>query len=260
MKLKLVPPRQGMLWVRHGLRVFFQRPVAFCLLLFLYMLIGPMLAFAIAPLVSLGFMIATRQALQGRFPMPGVFIEPLRSGRAQRWAQLQLGVAYAVGIALVLWLGDSIGGSALAALHQTLSSGHATPDEIAPLVQDPSFLLAWAVVLLGLGLLSVPFWHAPALVHWDAQPVAKALFFSTVACWRNKAALSVYMLGWTAVTLVFAVLSNLLLGLLGAGQLLFVAAMPAALMLSAAFYASLYFTFADSFEPAAAPLVLEDTP
>jgi hypothetical protein len=49
------------------------------------------------------------------------------------------------------------------------------------------------------------------------------------------------------------------LQLLGAPQLALVAVMPAALMLSAAFYASLYFTFADSFEAAAAPQ-LQETP
>lgn len=259
MRLKLVPARQGMLWVRQGLGVFFQRPVAFCLLLFLYMLVGPVFAFAVAPLVSLGFMIATRQALAGRFPLPGVFIEPLRVGSARRWAQLKLGFGYAVGIALVLWLGDAIGGRAFDALREAMSAGRTTPQEMEPLLSNPDLQLAWLLVLAGIGLLAVPFWHAPALVHWAGHGAGKAMFFSTVACWRNKGALTVYMLGWGAVTMLFALLSSIVLGLLGAAQLAFVAMMPAMLMLSAAFYASLYFTFADSFEPVAPP-EHEETP
>jgi hypothetical protein len=259
MKLKLVPARQGMLWVRQGLSVFFQRPVAFCLLLFLYMLVGPVFAFAVAPLVSLGFMIATRQALEGRFPLPGVFIEPLRAGSARRWAQLKLGFSYALGIALVLWLGDAIGGRAFDALREAMSAGKTTPQEMEPLLSNPDLQLAWLLVLTGIGLLAVPFWHAPALVHWAGHGAGKAMFFSTVACWRNKGALAVYMLGWGAVTMLFALLSSIILALLGAAQLAFVAMMPAMLMLSAAFYASLYFTFADSFEPVAMP-ELQETP
>lgn len=251
MRLKLVPARQGLAWVRLGLRLFFQRPIAFTLLLFLYLLVGPVFAFVVAPLVSLGFMIATRQALAGRFPLPGVFIEPLKAGSAQRWAHLKLGLVYALGMALVLWLGDTIGGTAFDALGTAMSSGRSTPQEVEPLLTDGDLQLAWAVVVIGVGLLAVPFWHAPALVHWAGHGAAQALFSSTVACWRNKGALTLYMLGWAAVVVLFTLLSTLVLALLGAPQLVALALMPAMLMISAAFYASLYFTFADSFEETA---------
>jgi hypothetical protein len=94
----------------------------------------------------------------------------------------------------------------------------------------------------------VPFWHAPALVHWGAQPAAKSLFFSLMACWRNRGAFVVYALTWTAVILVFAVAANLMFALLGQGHLMAMAAMPASLIFSTVFYASLYFTFADCFD------------
>ena len=63
-----------------------------------------------------------------------------------------------------------------------------------------------------LGLLSVPFWHAPALVHWDAQGAAKSLFFSTIAVWRNKGAFIVYSLAWLGVFMLLRLVANLLLG------------------------------------------------
>ena len=61
---------------------------------------------------------------------------------------------------------------------------------------DPRLQLGLLLRIGLAGLLSVPFWHAPALVYWGAQGWAKSLFFSTVAIWRNKGAFAVYGLGW----------------------------------------------------------------
>jgi hypothetical protein len=68
-----------------------------------------------------------------------------------------------------------------------------------------------------------------------------------MACWRNIGAFSVYALAWGGVILVFALLANLLAALLPDGQLIALAAVPAGLLFSTVFYASLYFTFSDCF-------------
>lgn len=250
MKLRKLPARRGVVWVRQGLHTFFRRPLGFTALFFVYALLGPMLMFAVAPLATLGFMIATHQALQGRFPFLSVFIEPLQRSRAQRIAHLQLALLYAAGVALVLWLSDLVGGAAFDAVSQVLGGGEqATPQDLQRVLSDSNLQAAWLLMTGGISLLAVPFWHAPALVHWDDQPAGKALFFSVVACWRNKGALLVYALGWAVVVMVLGFALTTLFALLGMPQLAFAAATPAMLMLSAAFYASLYFTFADTFEP-----------
>jgi hypothetical protein len=249
MKLKLVPARQGIAWVKSGLRVFFMKPMAFCLLFLIFMVVGPSLVLAIAPLATIAFMLATQQALQGRFPMPSVYIQPLRADRQRLWAQVKLGVAYAVCTVLLWIISKSVEGGALDALHAAMSAGK-SPEELAPLMSDPRLQAWWFVLVVGVGLLAVPFWYAPALVHWGRMGAGKAVFFSTVACWRNKGALMVYSLGWTAVMMAFAVVSSTIIALLGSPQLALAAIMPAALMISAAFYASLFFTFVDCFEPA----------
>ena len=100
-------------------------------------------------------------------------------------------------------------------------------------------------------LLSLPFWHAPALVHWGGQGVGKALFFSTMACWRNIGAFTVYGLAWAGAILVFGALANVLAALTQQAQLIALAAVPAGLLFSTVFYASLYFTFNDCFAPEA---------
>jgi hypothetical protein len=250
MRLRKLPARRGVVWVRQGLRIFFRRPLGFTALFFLYALLGPMLMFAVAPLATLGFMIATRQTLQGRLHFVSVFVEPLQGSRARRIAHLQLGLLYAAGVALVFWVSDLVGGAAFDAVRQVVSGGEqATPQELQRVLSDSSLQAAWLLMTAGISLLAVPFWHAPALVHWDDQPAGKALFFSVVACWRNKGALVVYALGWVAVIMVLGFAMTTLFALLGMPQLAFAAATPAMLMMSAAFYASLYFTFADTFEP-----------
>ena len=204
------------------------------------------------PLGSLGFMVATQTALAGRFPLPRAFLAPLRTGRPRLLAIFKLGLAYAVATFLIMWLSDLVDGGALDALMEALPASQTTPEVVAARLADPR-LEAGMLLRLGLAaLLSVPFWHAPALVHWGGLTWGKALFFSTVACWRNKAAFAVYSLTWIAVVLVFALLANLVFGLFGQIQLMALAAMPASLIFSTVFYASLYFTFTGCFTPSPA--------
>jgi hypothetical protein len=256
-KLRLVPARQGALWVRQGLGVFFRRPLAFCLLSALYLLLGPLLLFAPAPIASLGFMLATSLALQGRFPLPGVFYEPLRSGGARMRAQLLLCVSYAASFGLILWAADAIGGEAIDALFQAVREGKTSPQQLEPLMTAPGLQSGRALLMVGMTALAIPFWHAPALVHWGGMSAPKALFFSTVAWWRNKGALAIYALTWAGVGVLFLLIVMLVFALLGQPQLIMMAMMPTLLMFYAAFYASLYFTFADCFEPPPLPASTE---
>jgi hypothetical protein len=98
-----------------------------------------------------------------------------------------------------------------------------------------------------LTLVTIPFWHAPALVHWAHQGALQALFSSTLAVWRCRGAFVVYALTWFTLMLTLGMLSALLFGLMGLGQLGSVLALPLGLFLSTLFYVSLIFTFNDSF-------------
>ena len=257
MKLRLIPASRGAQWVRQGFVVFFKHPLGFAGLFatFLFVLfvalliplVGSLLLLAVLPLASLGFMIGTHNALNGRFPMPRVFIDPLRHGRPRMVAMVQLGVLYALATALIMWLSDVVDAGALDKLMQALSNNKTTPESMQEALSNPRLQMGLLLRFGLAGLLSVPFWHAPALVHWGGHTAAKSLFFSLVACWRNRGAFTVYALTWTAVILLFAVLANLLFALLGQVQLMALAAMPASLIFSTVFYASLYFTFADCF-------------
>ncbi|MEO7335791.1 MAG: BPSS1780 family membrane protein [Caldimonas sp.] len=259
MKLQLVPARQGIRWVRQGFAIFVRQPMGFAglfasflfivFVLTLLPVVGPVLLLGLLPLGSLGFMIATRHALDGRFPLPPVFVEPLRTGRPKLLSIVKLGLLYAAATGSILWVCDLIDGGALDALMEAQASAKSTPDVIAARLADPRLEIGVLLRFCLLGLLSVPYWHAPALVHWGGLGFGKALFFSTVACWRNKGAFLVFSLTWFAVLMIFAMLANLLFGIFGRAQLVPFVAMPASLVFSTVFYASLYFTFQDCFAP-----------
>jgi hypothetical protein len=265
MRLQTVPARNGMLWVQRGFRVFFRRPMAFAALFAAFMFavfllallpaIGPVLVLAALPLVSLAFMLATSIAVRGGFPTPRVFIDPLRVDRARLMAMLELGLAYAVATYAVMWLSDMVDGGAFEALMDALPAGQGSADDVAQKIGAPG--LAFGMLLrFGLaGILAVPFWHAPALVYWDNHGCAKALFSSTLACWRNRGAFAVYGLVWFALIASFGVLGSMLFSMAGQPQLLAIVAVPVSLIFSTVFYVSLYFTFSDCFVAAESVVV-----
>ncbi|CAN5640015.1 BPSS1780 family membrane protein [soil metagenome] len=265
MKLQLVTPGRGARWVRQGFAVFFRRPLAFSALFagFLFALllllvipwVGAVLLLMFLPLASAGFMIATQIALQGKFPLATVFIAPLRKDKFRRIEQLKLGVIYAVASIVIMYLSDFIDDGRFDALQETMIGGKASQEQLQALLSDPMLHIGMIVRLTLASLLSLPFWHAPSLIHWGSQTAVKALFFSTVASWRNKGAFAVYGLTWIGVIVMFGFVVTTTFALLGHPEMVAVAAMPAALIFSTAFYASLYFTFADCFAVAPAAVV-----
>ncbi len=253
MKLKTVRARQGLDWVRGGFRVFLRQPLGFSalfaliglavLLLMTLPLVGPVLALGLMPLGSMGFLLATRETLAGRNAHPGLMLQLLRDP-AQRRALVQLGAVYAVAALAVVLLAHLLDGGRFAAAVDAIAQNEATTE----MLDDP--LLEFGV-LLRLALmsgLSLLFWHAPALVCWQRMPIAKALFASLVACGRSLGAFALYGLAWFVLLVVFVALTQVLFGLIGLAQAAAQAALPAVMLFSTVFYASLYFSYADSFD------------
>lgn len=258
MKFKHVPASRGALWVRQGVAAFATRPLAYSGLLGLSLfasfmlafipLLGPFLLLGAFPLLSLGFMIATRLTLAGRSPMPTVFIAPLRVDGPRRRAQLWLYAGYALAAFLIWLLTYAIAGSRVIELQQLLYSANTPPEVLDARLSDGHLQLGMLVLFVSSSVLSVVWWHAPGLVHWGGMSASKALFFSLVACWRNRGAFVIYMLVWFGTALAAVILVSLLSSLLGQLEVGKVLMLPVWLMILSAFYASLFFTFADSFE------------
>jgi hypothetical protein len=254
--LQNVPPSQGLQWMRQGFRLFGRHPLAFSLMLVSFMfgalvvsivpMLGSLVMLAALPLLSLGFMIASASALRSGPIHPGQFIQPFKTDASRRKSLAMLCVAYGAATLLVMLLSDTVDGGRFQRLQQLLGHGQATA-ELESLLQDPALSWGMAVRFGLIALFSIPFWHAPALVHWGGQSPAQALFSSTLAVWRCKGAFVVYTLSWVLMVAGFAVFTALLSSLLSVRGLAGVLLLPSVLIFSTVFYVSLWFTFQDSF-------------
>lgn len=251
MKLKLVNATTGALWVRMGIQTFWKQPLALAGLFFMFMalmsvatmvpMMGLPIAMTLLPAITLGLMVATREATQGKFPMPLILLSGFRAGPVKLRAMLLLGGLYAGGFLCAMGASYLVDGGGFARMYL----GGQMPTK--ELMESSSFIGAmWTFIGLHLPL-SLTFWHAPALVYWQDIPPLKAMFFSFVACFRNFWALTVFALSWMAVMIGVVVLIISVSGALDAPNLLGVLLMPALLFVAAMFFTSLYFTYRDSF-------------
>lgn len=263
MKLQIVSPRTGVQWMREGLRAFRRQPMAFFSLFMLFMsaiamlsvvpLVGGPLAVALGPATTLALMVASELAVNdrptapaaGRAASAGIFLQALQAVRAQAKPLAVLGLLYALsalaagGLATLIF-GDPFEGA---------FGNDGAPQ--AEVVQSTGFQIAVLARLLFYVPVALAFWHAPALVHWHGVAPVKSIFFSLVACWRNMGALTLYGLAWAGVVLALSLLMSLVASLLiavsGATALGMAVMVGGSFLLSAAFLASAWFTFRDSF-------------
>jgi hypothetical protein len=205
-------------------------------------MIGLPIAMTVLPAATLGLMAATREATQGKFPMPLILLTGLRADKRKSRAMLTLGAIYAAGFMCAMGVSYLVDGGGFA--HMYL--GGQVPSK--ELMESSEFMAAmWTFIGLHLPL-SLMFWHAPALVYWQDLPAVKSMFFSIVACFRNFWALTVFAITWMGVMVVMVLTITAVASLIDnpglAGVLLF----PALMLVASMFFTSLYFTYRDSFE------------
>jgi hypothetical protein len=157
-----------------------------------------------------------------------------------------LGGVYIAASLLVQFLAGLLGPDA-----QELEKAiRAASNEEASAIGNNPVLLQSMMWRLGLTIpVTLLFWHTPALLMWGRVPVIKALFFSAVATWRNIGAFLMYGLGWLGLMLAVALLDSLFVAIFPVPALANMLAVIASMLLAAAFYASLYFSVIDCFEP-----------
>jgi hypothetical protein len=255
--LRTVEAPSGWRWMRDAFALFHRRPFGFSALLMVFLvatmvvalvpLLGGVLQLVMWPMLSLGFMVASQSALLNGPVHPRQFIEPLRGVAARRKALLQLCVAFGLASVVVIVLCDALSEGKLRELVLLSTQADGDPQKLNMLMADRSLAGAALLGTALLGLLSVPFWHALALVHWSGQGAAQALFSSTVAVWRAKGAFVVYGLSWAALSMLFFIFTGVALALVGAAAMLPWLLIPATLIFTTVFYVSLLFIFNDSF-------------
>lgn len=254
MKLNIVAPGTGLSWVKLGVRTFLRQPLAMSGLFFMFMavvsvlsmvpVVGTALSMALVPAATIGLMAATREAVEGRFPMPLMLLTAFRSGPQRTRPMLVLGLLYAGALLLVLSIATLTAGATPGPTELgEAGSSEMTPELMRSTLFNPGM---WWAMLAYLPVL-MAFWHAPALVHWHGVSPGKSLFFSLLACWRNKGAMLLYTVGWMGVFMLVGLVMSLLSALLGGASAMGLIMYPAVLFMASMFHTSIYFTFRDSF-------------
>ncbi len=259
-----MPALAGLTWISRALRIFVRRPggfmsmFGFVLLALVVLMLTPpvvqMFSLVLMPLLSLGFMQATEDVQNDLRARPSAFWVPLTSGTsAARGALLKIGVVYVTVFALIYFFGDNIDGGEAKKWLETIFTPQPDGSLPQPTPLSGMGLFVLALKSFGLAIVSIPLWHAPALVHWGRQGAAQAMFSSIVSLWRTRAAFAVYLLGWLVVGLLFLAAIVTLTALVGSIQMAVALMTPVSWALSAVFYLSIWFSFVDTFQITSAP-------
>lgn len=257
MQLYEVPAKQGYVWFRQGFWLFRKNPLTFLMLLFLYVflvqvavvipLIGILAVLVFSPGIMLGFMRASRDVIRNQRVWPTVFLTGYRDHDTRTTRQLfALGGLYAAMVFLLSILMGSL-------------------VDLRPLVpvilekQAPSadaLHQLYTAVAVG-GLLYTPIamlmWFAPMLVAWHQVPPVKALFFSWIACWRNRGAFFTYLSIWAALLVAVPLLLESLLESLGLEQITSMIITPYSMGMLSVLYCSFYATWRGCFQTETTP-------
>lgn len=250
--MKVVPARNGWLWIVQGLTLFRRSPARWTLLVLTYWILvalmnqiplaGTVIAMIFVPAFSVSFMEMCDRVARGGALGPMLL---LAGFRRELTALVVLGGVNLVAILLVLALSALADGGAL--LKWALDG---TPPPAAAL-RDGSLSTAMMLAAVAGTPVLLAFWFAPLLVAWQRMNAVKALFFSFFAGWRNwrafllyGAVLSVVIVALSVVVLFAAVLLRRQPELLRVVMIVFtLLALP---ILFGSFYASYRDVFPDA--------------
>jgi hypothetical protein len=283
MQANRLPAVRGWYWFVGGLQLWRRSPgiigVAAMLTFLLSALvgsvpwIGSLLICLIGPFLDVFLLRVCHFVDIGRRPKPRDFTGDLASNlagglsasaRPRVIGLLVLGGVTFAGLMLSRLLMELIAGDAMKQLTVASEAAGVSLDAAvaasAPLASGamvapalaPNVILALLFNLVGIFVLSIIMWVAPALTAFAGVPPVKSLFFSIVACWRNKSAFLVFGLSVACLSIPMSLL--MLLG--GLGQTLVVMVLFGVLM--PACFASNYLSVTDIFGPLPLPPALRD--
>lgn len=252
MQVRSLPAAAGWAWMREGLALLRRQAFAFTALVILYSmalmmvanipLVGLPLAAILVPFGTLGITAAGRDAERNVMPLPSLLLDGFKG--PQRNSLMQLGIVHAGLMLLLVVVTSFFARDELA--NWKMSDGQVDAATVAANMPWDAITVA-ALVYVPILMLT---WFAPQLVAWHRQPVAKALFFSLFACWRNRWPFLVLGLVFVALSLAVSWLFTMLLNLLGVSpQLGSMLLAPIALALTSVAYSTQYPIYRAVLEP-----------
>lgn len=263
-QVRTLPAAAGWAWMRQALALYWRQPFAFTALVILYTMalmllanlpvIGLPLAALLVPFGTVGLTLAGKAADKGVVPLPMLLLDGFRPG-PQRAPLLRLGFAHA---ALVLALVLVASAFALDELRNwKVADGQLDPASVSQNIPWDALLVS---VVLYTPVLMLT-WFSPQLVAWHRQPVAKAMFFSFFAVWRNRWPFLVLGSVLMALSLGVGYLTSELLRALGLSpQMTSMLFAPVAMVMTAISYATQYPIYRAIIEPRDEAALLREAP
>lgn len=260
MQIRLLPATTGWRWIANGLAILRRQPIALLAITFLNLLllslsvvvplVGSIAPLVLAPTLMVGLMHAVRAADDGRMPLPSMLFAAFRDDEGRAWRPLLLlGAFNATATMLSLALAAMFDGGEL----MRLATGSVAGDEAAPgaaAVDESSLWVAAFAFVLVYAPVQMAMWYAPLFIAWHRTPVAKSLFFSIFAVWRNRRAFIAYVAGWFAIALVGSLAVRFVQGAFGTNPLLMSMILsPLSLLLITAIYCSFWPSYRDAVAP-----------
>jgi hypothetical protein len=251
MQAASLPATAGWQWARDGFRLFMRQPLAlFTWSLVITMLlifamftvpIGPLLCTILMPSITLMTLSACKHIDSDRTMLPSMWLKPLQKPGVLK-KLLILGGLYA-GLCMLAGLLAFV--PFFAELTEGIRVGSVTGD-VGPMLEAAHTpLLIFAVLYVAIAAL---FWHAPVLVAWHNVRLPQALFFSGIACWRNKWAFLVYGLTWAAVFLGIDFCAGMLISLDLSATLVSTLKVPVSIAAFGILYSSFYPAYTSVFD------------
>lgn len=248
MQARKLPPQRGWQWLIEAFRLWRRNPglisaaAMASLLLSLFLgalpLVGGPLACLAAPVVSLTVIRICHSVASGQ----RLRLEQLRIPQPRLLSLSMLGLFLFLALIGGALLGSLIAGNAFETVRAMAQASGEPPATL------PSELLWGSIVYLLVAAMAASLmWFAPMLTGLRGVSPFKALFFTVVACWRNKAPFLVLGLGLMALSMPL----SLLMALGSVGQSLAVMLLIGVVwpVLNAVNYLSLMDIFGDLFAP-----------
>ncbi len=247
MQAARLPVSAGWQWIAQGYRLFLRQPTAFLFwslvtsvlvsMSYLVPILGQIALITATPSLTFIMLWACRRVDAGQRMRWGLWLLPLREDAAVRRRLLKLGFLY---LAFCLSAGILATVPFLGALRQAVDAqGNLDSLLLMSALRGPFITFGLLYIFV-----SALFWHAPALTGWHGIPIIQAMFYSMVACWRNKWPFLAYGAGWAAIFFAFQMLGGLLMGI-GAGAQVSQFLMT---LLNLVFVAILYSSFYPAYE------------
>lgn len=242
MQAAILPFSAGWSWIQDGFRLFQRQPMAmffwslmmgfFITVSYVIPLLGQMILIAATPLLTFITLSACRHVANGQPMLLPMWVQPVRDAETRK-RLFALGFAY-----LVCCLAGGVVATLpfMGALGAVIDTQGAI-DETALMHAMRGPFITFGILYIAISAL---FWHAPALIGWHRIRMTQALFFSMVACWRNKLPFLVYGISWAAIFFAVQMLGTLLTGVGLSDGLVQVVLTPLNIVMAAVLYCSFY--------------------